>query len=61
VEQIAGTQVCAILVQAHAVAGTRPPPLQVGHGPLLLVVVPAVVIASSCAELVASHLVAFTR
>jgi len=55
VEQIAGAQVCAIPAQVHAVASTRPPPLQVGHGPQLLVVVLVVVIASSCAELVAGH------
>jgi len=48
-------------MQVHAVAGTRPPPLQVAHGPLLLAIVLVVIIASSRAELVASHLVAFTR
>jgi hypothetical protein len=48
-------------MQVHVAAGTRPPPLQVGHGPLRLVIVVVVVIASSRAELVASHLVAFTR
>ena len=61
VEQIAGAHVCAGPVQVHAVAGARPPPLQVGHRPLLLVFVLVVVIASSRAELMASHLVAFTR
>ena len=60
-EQITGAQVCAIPVQLHAVAATRPPPLQVGHGPLLLFIVLAVVIASSRSGLMASHLVAFTR
>jgi hypothetical protein len=61
VEQIADAQVCPTPVQVHVAAGTTPPPLHVGHGPLLLVVVLVVVIASSRAELVASHLVAFTR
>jgi len=61
VEQTAGAQVCTIPVQVHAAACARPPPLQIGHGPLLLVVVLVLLIASSRTELVASHLVTFTR
>ena len=61
VEQIAGAQVCANPVQLQATGGTSPPPLQAGHGPLLLVVALIVVIASSHAELVTAHLVTFTR
>lgn len=56
VGQIAGAQVCPSPVQVHVTAGTRPLPLQVGHGPLLLVIVLVVVIASSRAEPAASAL-----